>query len=185
MDVLSSEAERCEKILRQLLAFASQEQLRLTDTDLRLVVTRAVNLVAYQAPERVTMHFESSLETAPCFTDENLLTQSFVNLLLNAVQSIEREGEVNVFLEAPSPDTWQVRIRDTGCGMGKETLARMFDPFYTTKPGGTGLGLAITQRIIHRLGGTITVRSDFGRGTEFTIQLPHKAEDREATLVVR
>ncbi len=185
VDVLSSEAERCEKILRQLLAFASQEQLRLTDTDLRLVVTRAVNLVAYQAPERVTMHFESSLETAPCFTDENLLTQSFVNLLLNAVQSIEREGEVNVFLEAPSPDTWQVRIRDTGCGMGKETLARMFDPFYTTKPGGTGLGLAITQRIIHRLGGTITVRSDFGRGTEFTIQLPHKAEDREATLVVR
>ncbi len=185
VEVLSSEAERCEKILRQLLAFASQEQLRLTETDLKSVVIRAVNLVAYQAPERISMDFESSLETAPCYTDENLLTQAFVNLLLNAVQSIEREGEVKVFLEAPSEGTWQVRIRDTGCGIGKETLARMFDPFYTTKPGGTGLGLAITQRIIHRLAGTIAVHSDFGRGTEFTIQLPHKAEDREATFVVR
>ncbi len=185
VEVLASEAERCEKILRQLLAFASQEQLRLTETDLRVVVTRAVNLVDYQAPERVTMHFESLLEAAPCNTDENLLTQSFVNLLLNAVQSIQNEGEVNVVLDAPSTDLWRVRIRDTGCGMGKETLARMFDPFYTTKPGGTGLGLAITQRIIHRLGGTIAVHSDFGHGTEFTIQLPHKARDREAAIVVR
>jgi signal transduction histidine kinase len=185
VEVLSSEAERCERILRQLLAFASQEQLRLIDTDLRLVVTRAVNLVAYQAPERVAMDFESPFEIAPCYTDENLLTQAFVNLLLNAVQSIEREGEVKVILEAPSPDSWQVRIRDTGCGMGKETLARMFDPFYTTKPGGTGLGLAITQRIIQRLAGTIAVHSDFGHGSEFVIQIPHKAEDREATIVIR
>lgn len=185
VEVLASEAERCEKILRQLLAFASQEQLRLGETDLRVLVTRAVNLVAYQAPERVTLHFETTLDTAPCFTDENILTQAFVNLLLNAVQSIAKEGEVTVYLDAPSPDCWRVRIRDTGCGMGKETLARMFDPFYTTKPGGTGLGLAITQRIIHRLAGDISVQSDFGKGTEFTIELPHKAEDREATLVVR
>lgn len=178
-EVLASESERCERILKQLLAFASQEQLRIVDIDLCEVVQRGLNLVAYQAPDTIETRLETTLSQAPVSTDENLLTQALVNLLLNAVQSISGKGSVTARLEPKDGEEWIIRIRDTGCGMGKETLARIFEPFYTTRQGGTGLGLAITQRIIHRLGGEITVQSEYGHGTEFTLVLPRRAESRD------
>jgi signal transduction histidine kinase len=187
VEVLASEAERCEKILRQLLTFASRDQLRLNELDLKELLQKAINLVDYQAPEEIHLGFYSTLSAAPCRTDENLLIQALVNLLLNAVQSIHEQGRVDVYLEegesqflsSASARSWKIRIRDTGCGMGKETLERLYEPFYTTKPSGTGLGLSITQRILHRLGGTITAQSEYGRGTEFTLHIPINTEDWE------
>lgn len=178
-EVLASEAERCERILRQLLAFASQEQLQISEIDLCELVEKAVNLVAYQAPEGIELSIEAPLDSAPCSTDENLLTQALVNLLLNAVQSIDKQGKVRVFLSDAGDEGWELRVRDSGCGMGKETLARIYDPFYTTKPSGTGLGLAITQRIVQRLGGEISVASERGQGTEFTLRIPRGARQVE------
>lgn len=183
-EVLASEAERCERLLKQLLAFASQEQLRIVDVDLREVVQRALNLVAYQAPESIEVRLETGFSEAPASTDENLLTQALVNLLLNAAQSISGKGSVTASLESSKDDSWTIRIRDTGCGMGKETMARIFEPFYTTRQGGTGLGLAITQRIIHRLGGEITVQSEYGQGTKFTLVLPRRVEMRDTAVMV-
>lgn len=174
--VLASEAERCQKIIRQLLAFASQEQLRFSDFDLKELLQKAVNLVQFQAPESIGISFHTEKQSAPTHADENLLTQAFVNLLLNAVQSIESEGRVEVALNEIEGGDWWITIRDTGCGMGKESLARMFEPFYTTKRDGTGLGLAITQRIFDRLGGKIAVQSHPGTGTEFSILLPKKCD---------
>lgn len=175
--VLASEAERCQKILRQLLAFASQDQLRLVDFDLRELLAKAVNLVEFQAPESITLTFETDLEEAATHSDENLLTQAFVNLLLNAVQSIDKAtGKVEASLHEIEGGGWWITIRDNGCGMGKESLTRLFEPFYTTKRDGTGLGLAITQRIIDRLGGKIAVQSNPGIGTEFSILLPKKCD---------
>jgi signal transduction histidine kinase len=183
-EVLASEAERCERILRQLLAFASQEQPHLNEIDLRELLEKSVNLVAYQTPESVSLAVSSDKELAPCYTDPDLLTQAFVNLLLNSVQAIEREGKVEVSLEQAPLDSWCIQIRDNGCGMGRETLSRIYDPFYTTKPTGTGLGLAITQRIIQRLDGVISVKSEHGHGTEFTIILPRRVETYDSELVV-
>lgn len=182
--VLASEAERCERILRQLLAFASQDEPRIEEIDLKELLEKSINLIAYQAPDTVELSLASSLEEAPARTDDNLLTQALVNLLLNAVQAIEGDGKVAVQLTAGEGEDWRVTIVDNGCGMGKETLSRLYDPFYTTKPNGTGLGLAITQRIIHRLGGSISVKSDRGKGTEFTILLPRRLDERESVLVV-
>jgi signal transduction histidine kinase len=176
LSVLSSEAERCERILRQLLTFASQDQLRLNEVDLRETLQKAINLVTYQATEKVRISLETEHEKLPSRTDENLLTQALVNLLLNAVESIENEGEVRVSLAETGPRERRIVVRDSGKGMGKETLARLFEPFYTTKPTGTGLGLSITQRIVQRLGGTISVRSEPGKGAKFTIDLPRDSE---------
>ncbi|MCA9411108.1 MAG: hypothetical protein KC944_07845 [Candidatus Omnitrophica bacterium] len=174
--VLASEAERCQKILKQLLAFASQDQLHLVDFDLKELLVKTVNLIEFQAPEEVEIQFETEFDKAPTHADENLLTQAFLNLLLNAVQSVEKEGKVEVVLQEIEGGDWWITIRDTGCGMGKETLSRLFEPFYTTKRDGTGLGLAITQRIIDRLGGKIAVKSEPGSGTEFSILLPKKCD---------
>ena len=177
--VLGSEAARCERVLRQLLAFASQEQLHLDEIDLKDLLHNAVNLVSFQAPDQVKIVFQPELEIAPCHTDENLLTQAFVNLLLNAVESIEEAGEVEIRLRQVENEGLWVTIRDNGCGMGKESKARLFEPFYTTKASGTGLGCAITQRIIQRLQGSIAVQSEPGRGTEFSIILPRRTEGLE------
>jgi signal transduction histidine kinase len=175
--VLVSEADRCGKILKQLLTFASQEQLRLSEVDLSQILANAVNLVTFQAPSEITMDYHSECASAPTQTDEGLLTQAFVNLLLNAVQSIEKSGWVRVSLSQNEAREYQITITDSGSGMGKETLARLYDPFYTTKPTGTGLGLAITLRIFHRLGGSISVKSEPGHGTTFTLTHPQRVEE--------
>jgi len=176
-EVLASESERCRQILRQLLSFASQEQLHLNDIDLKTLLEKCVNLVAFQAKDDVQINFDPPAFEAACFTDENLLTQAIVNLLLNAVQSINKEGNVAISLDESGSEGYLIKVQDNGCGMGKETRARIFDPFFTTKATGTGLGLAITQRIIHRLGGNIEVDSQPGQGTAFSITLPERIED--------
>jgi PAS domain S-box-containing protein len=174
--VIASESERCEKILRQLLAFASQDQLQIDDVEVKELIRKTINLVAYQASESIEIVFDTDLETAPCRTDDNLLTQALLNLLLNAVDSIEREGNVEVKLSLDAKEGYLISIKDNGCGMGKESLARLFEPFYTTKKTGTGLGLSITQRIIQRLEGTISVRSEPGHGTIIFVALPRRIE---------
>ena len=103
----------------------------------------------------------------------HLLSQLFLNLILNAAQAIADKGEIRV-------KTWQegdlvgVSIADTGCGIAKETLPRIFDPFFTTKPvgQGTGLGLSVVYDIVKKHRGRIGVSSTVGVGSTFTIRLP-------------
>ena len=101
------------------------------------------------------------------------LNQVFMNLLVNAAHAIEKQGEIAI-------KTWQqdrsifVSISDTGCGIAEENLSRIFEPFFTTKEvgKGTGLGLSISYDIVKKHAGELTVQSELGKGTIFTIQLP-------------
>ncbi|WP_225409659.1 PAS domain S-box protein [Stigmatella hybrida] len=106
-----------------------------------------------------------------CFPTQ--LNQVFMNLLLNAVQAIEQRGQIYVTVQQEETDI-VVRIRDTGRGMDAKTRARIFTPFFTTKPAGqgTGLGLTICDTIIRRHQGRIEVQSEPGQGTTFTVRLP-------------
>lgn len=103
------------------------------------------------------------------------LNQVFLNLFTNAAQAIDGDGKIFVHT-ATDPRGVAIRILDTGCGMSEEVRARIFEPFFTTKPvgKGTGLGLSIVYRIIEDHGGTIDVRSQPGKGSEFIIVLPLK-----------
>jgi signal transduction histidine kinase len=101
------------------------------------------------------------------------LNQVWMNLLANAAQAVSGNGEVCITTSLENK--WAViAIRDSGCGISQESQARIFDPFYTTKPvgEGTGLGLSISYGIIERHGGTIEVESAPGIGTTFTIRIP-------------
>ena len=101
----------------------------------------------------------------------------FTNLLMNAAQAIEQRGEIRVSTCVEGSEA-VVRISDTGAGMGPETRAKLFTPFFTTKPAGkgTGLGLSICYVIIRRHQGRIDVESEPGQGTTFTVRLPLGAE---------
>ena len=102
------------------------------------------------------------------------LNQVWMNLLVNAAQSVgQKGGEVRIVSRVRA-ESIAISIQDTGCGIPNEHLKRIFDPFYTTKPvgEGTGLGLSISFGIVERHGGTIEVETSVGTGTTFTVTLP-------------
>jgi two-component system NtrC family sensor kinase len=104
--------------------------------------------------------------------NSNALQQVLTNLLLNARDAMPRGGEVRIET-APDRTGWlRLTITDTGGGMPPEALAKIWQPFYTTKTSGTGLGLVVTHRIIREHGGSVDVQSTPGHGTTFTIVLP-------------
>ena len=113
--------------------------------------------------------------------DRNALQECLLNLILNAIQSMDQGGEINIHVE-PWSQGVRILITDTGCGIPPENLERIFDKFYTTKKNGqgTGLGLTIARSIARDLGGDISVESRYGEGSIFTIGLPTlKADARD------
>ena len=124
---------------------------------------------------------EIAPDLPPVLVDPDRMTQVFLNLFLNALAAMERGGVLSVGLALQDGRTLRITVGDTGTGIRKEDLGRVFDPYFTTKPSGTGLGLAIVHRIIESHGGEIRLESEPGRGTVFTILLPAGAAGKEQT----
>src|SRR4029079_15414730 len=103
--------------------------------------------------------------------DRFALGRVYRNLITNAIQATDQGGRVEVETKR-SGDTVEINVSDTGVGIAPERLAAIFEDFVTTKRHGLGLGLAISKRIVEQLGGTITVESEVGRGTAFTVRFP-------------
>jgi two-component system NtrC family sensor kinase len=151
------------------------------ELDLASLIRDTVALIERQAAvtnKRIALHLTSGLPVVQA--DHQMLQQVILNLLTNALDSIEGEGEVRVTASPASGDV-EVLVQDTGCGVPPEHLAKIFDPFFTTKEvgKGTGLGLAICQGILEQHGGMIEVRSDgVGKGTTVAIRLPVATGER-------
>ncbi|GAE07505.1 ATP-binding protein [Paenibacillus sp. JCM 10914] len=103
--------------------------------------------------------------------DRDKMIQVLINLIRNAFQAMDQTGAVKLSLRKEA-STAIVEVEDTGIGIDQESLTRIFDPFYTTKEEGTGLGLSLCQKIVEDHGGRITVQSERGVGTTFTIFIP-------------
>ncbi len=167
-------AERCGRIVKSVLQFARQEKTEKWMEDLNTIVEHAVTVLQPYAEQRGA--------SLTCLLDDDLpavilnpleIEQVFLNLLRNAVESAERDTRVLVRTEA-TEDAVRVIVKDNGRGMNTEQKQHLFDPFYTTRQreGGTGLGLSIVHGIITDHGGTITVESQEGAGSTFTVELP-------------
>jgi two-component system NtrC family sensor kinase len=115
------------------------------------------------------------------FADPNQLEQVFINILLNASHAMENGGDLRINTRNSGKGEFVVvAISDTGCGIPKENLQKIFDPFFSTKENsGTGLGLSVSYGIINSHGGMIEVESSVGVGTTFTISLPIESETGE------
>lgn len=171
-------ARRTRDIVLGLRNFSRLEEAKLTEVDLRTCLDTTLNLLQGEVKSRIQVH--KTYEPVPnihCYVTQ--VNQVFMNILSNAVQSIEGQGQIWIATQTlkegrDRPGRVQVSIQDSGKGMAPEVMEKIFDPFYTTKGvgQGTGLGLSISYGIIQNHGGEIQVRSQVGVGTEFVIILP-------------
>ncbi|HEO69864.1 MAG TPA: PAS domain S-box protein, partial [Candidatus Hydrogenedentes bacterium] len=158
-----------DRVVNELLEYTRPVELRLRPTSCADLIEAAVELVELDA-ERVAIYNDVE-PGVRVLADSDKMRQVILNILLNAVQSIDGRGEVRVRAEADDK-TVTVAIADTGCGIAPEHLEEVFSPFYTTKEKGTGLGLAVAAKVLEGHGGSIHAESEPGKGSTFYLQLP-------------
>lgn len=172
--LLIQEVERMNRTVSELLSFARPAPLEVRAVRLNKLLADNLRLIASDAENSgVVTRLRLAEDLRSVAGDADRLSQVFLNLLLNAVQSMEGGGELTVSAENnPGPETVLVTIRDTGCGIVRENLGQVFYPYFTTKNNGTGIGLAISQKIVSDHRGTIRIDSAPGQGTTVTVELP-------------
>ncbi len=166
------ECQRLEVLLNDFLRFARARQLRLEPADLNKQVERTLGFFAPQAAEHqieVIRYFDPSLPSV--LIDREAFHGTVLNLLLNAQQAMPGGGQLVVRTRV-SPAGVALDLIDTGSGMDAKTQSQIFETFYSTKPGGSGLGLPTARKVVEAHEGRISVQSEVGRGTQFTIELP-------------
>jgi len=171
-------ARRTRDIVLGLRNFSRLEEAVIKKVSLQEGIDNTLRLLSGEMKNRVRVHTEfGNVPPVLCFASQ--LNQVFMNILTNAAQAIEGEGDIWISLKEirQGVEPWaQISIKDSGKGMANEVADKIFDPFFTTKGvgQGTGLGLSISYGIIKKHGGDIRVRSEVGKGTEFIITLPVK-----------
>jgi two-component system, NtrC family, sensor kinase len=173
-------AERICDVVKNLRLFSRLDEAELKKVDIHSGIDSTVRLLSrYFSGGQVTLHRDyGDLPSISCYAGQ--LNQVWMNLLVNAAQSIPEQGEVGISTKLEQGSVI-VAISDTGSGIPEDQLSRIFDPFFTTKPvgEGTGLGLSISYGIIERHGGTINVESQVGAGTTFTIRIPTSEDESD------
>ncbi len=165
---------RISEILKQLSGFSKMPVEELKRYHINELIETSINLIQYdKRAKNVSIIKKLSPSLPKVIIDGNQLSQVFINLTLNAIDAMPNGGTLTV----RSTETWGnivIQFEDTGIGIPKEELPKIFDPFYTTKEKGTGLGLAVSYNIIKKMNGTMTVESEVGKGSIFTITIPYK-----------
>jgi len=165
-------ANRVRRIVQDLKSFSRVDQAEKSRTNLNDCLETTINIAWNELKYIATLERRfGNIPEINCNPQQ--LNQVFLNLLVNAAQSMEQQGGITVTTWS-EPGQVCVSIADTGKGMPKEVQERIFEPFFTTKPAGkgTGLGLSISADIIRKHQGEISVESEPGRGTTFTVRLP-------------
>ena len=192
LDLIVKESERLDNFIRELLDYARERPLKAERVEVVALASESIEIAkrhpSASAKKRVT--FSKPGEPVYIHADFDQMKQVLTNLLINALESIDQEGsvEVQVREDRRAPGGWGrsggtralVEIADTGSGIASEDLKRVVEPFFTTKQGGTGLGLAIASRIVERHGGNLEIESRVGEGTTMRLWLPQQEPARVA-----
>jgi len=171
-DVVPRQLDRINEIVEKLLTLSKPPKLERKKIDINVLLDEIVRLVEKQALKQRVEIVKSFEDLPQTLADPEQLTQAFLNLILNAIQSMPDGGQIEIRTKFMGTDRILVEIIDNGAGIPKEKLSKIFDPFYTTKTGGSGLGLSVTQKIIIDHHGRIDVESEVGKGATFKIILP-------------
>lgn len=198
LEGMRHEVQRIDRTVRALLDRARPRLVSLRASSLSDIVGRAVNLARAQSTNTATreqlvkIEFEVPANPITIPIDPAQIEDAVLNLIINAIEAVDGNGKVTIRVarseddrsEAGSPGgqpAWSggdfedeaiVEVSDTGRGIAEEDLTRIFNPFFTTRPGGTGLGLPAVRRIARAHGGRVKVSSAPGKGSTFTIHLP-------------
>jgi PAS domain S-box-containing protein len=191
---ITKEIDRIDNLLKKFFNFARPSEPHFANHDAAAIVDNVCLLIAPQfRNNNVVITKDFSIQAPEVYVDENQIEQVLINIFLNAVQAMSGGGAVtvktntNVVYKNGDASIGEKRIKatrngrepsvfieitDTGCGISRENLDRLFNPFFTTKRGGTGLGLSICRQIMMVNNGTIDIRSEEGRGTTVILTLP-------------
>jgi signal transduction histidine kinase len=177
LDLMQAEVRRLNSIVEQFLSLARPLNLKPEPLSVEAFLNDITTLVAGDAS---SSNVKIDLKVAPGLpglqADPNHLKQLLLNLIRNGVQAMPQGGTLTIDAR-PDKDFLQLTVSDHGTGMTTETLAHIFEPYFTTKPNGSGLGLSIARRIAEAHGGNITVESNPGRGSRFQVLLPFKSAE--------
>ncbi len=175
---VEDEVIRMNELVRELVDFSNPNKYETEKVNLKSLIKKAAHLVQ-QDLERKNIKFETQFEEADwkVIINKNQILEVFLNLFINAIDVMPDGGKIVVkgLIERPEHkkvDYLALKVSDTGEGIKKENISKIFDRYFTTKSTGTGLGLAVVERIISAHDGTLSVSSEYGKGTTFTIYLP-------------
>jgi signal transduction histidine kinase len=172
LELLVREIDRLSRIFEDFLRFVGGDEPSFLRTDLNVLVRE---LAAFFEPQAAaaSIRLRTELDPAPliCNLDETLVQQALLNLLLNALQAMPDGGEI-ILRTARRDGRARVEVIDNGPGIPPDVLPRIFEPWFSARPGGTGLGLAIARRIAMRHNGVLTAESQPGAGSRFVVELP-------------
>ena len=174
-EIVPRQLDRINRIVEDLLAFGQPGKLKRESVDLAFELNEVLRLVENQCQKsgiEIVRNFSAS---GPVSGSSAKLAQAFMNIILNAIQSMPQGGVLKLITYDLGLMT-VIEISDTGAGIPADKLPNIFDPFFTTKESGTGMGLAVTHRIVKEHDGEIEVESEVGKGTTFKIRLPIKPE---------
>ena len=179
LHLMKEALDSAQSIVRGLLTFGRQMPLEKTRVDLAELTERVLALTFGELHvSDVKIHKEVADELPPVWADANQLQQVMVNLITNAKQAmaeVEGDRRLRLTVHPAGPGRVRIEVGDTGPGIPGDVIARIFDPFVTTKSDGTGLGLSISYGIVREHGGSLTVESTPGHGATFTVELPVEA----------
>lgn len=164
--------ERVETIVRNLKSFSRLDSAQMTEVDLNACLDTTISIIWNEIKYNAELVKDyGELPQVTCFPQQ--MNQVFMNLLVNAAHAIETAGTIRVSTLSDQERVY-VMVADTGCGIPPQICDRIFEPFFTTKPAGkgTGLGLSISYDIVKRHGGEMTVKSEVGKGSQFTVSIP-------------
>jgi two-component system sensor histidine kinase HydH len=174
-NLMIQEVDRLNRVVGQLHEFARPITVSKKPMNIRTLLENSLKMIERQTSE-ANIKIQTRLDTdiGEVLVDPDRINQVFLNLYLNAIESMINGGSLDVWLlKNEKKDGIEIRVRDTGTGISQEDLTHIFDPYFTTKSSGTGLGLAIVHNIIEAHEGEIKVDSMLGQGTTIIILLPY------------
>jgi Signal transduction histidine kinase len=175
---IKRESKRCKKIVQDLLSYARTPRPTLEAVDLNDLLAQIVDFAANHTDMRnVRIKTDFSSNLPKVHLDGDQMRQVAINLILNAGGAMPEGGELCVITDMRDEKHVRIIFSDSGCGIPRENIEKIFEPFYTTKSRGTGLGLAITRQIVEQHHGEIGIDSEQGRGTVVTVILPVEREE--------
>jgi two-component system sensor histidine kinase HydH len=183
-DIMIQEVDRLNRVVGQLLEFAKPISVKRQPISLQALLNDSIKLIKDRAAEKnISIQTQNNTQMDEVRIDPDRINQVLLNLYLNAIDSMENGGELKVEISSDGQHRDVViQVSDTGGGISRENLSKIFEPYFTTKSTGTGLGLAIAHNIIEAMGGKITVERDKEVGTTFSITIPFSKSQTEGNM---
>jgi signal transduction histidine kinase len=176
LKIVDNEVMVSTKIINDLLDFSRERKSNLKPNDLNSIIVNTMSRLRF--PEDIILEQQLDPALPLLFLDDGQIQQILVNLVMNSIQATENGGKLYV-TTALKGEAVGLTIKDTGCGIPKENLDKIFEPLFTTKPKGIGLGMSIVKMLVERHGGQMDIQSRVNIGTTITIKFPVKLKPME------